>query len=356
MSPSVDQRQPKHAAAPRPKAWAAWLLVSLLVTSSIARPSWADTRSSRSAHRGDEGCFAAVSDNPGDHLQQSHEPDVWVVSSRCLGATCSIPREAPFVVERLGPTTRGLRFWQPANLEGLLSEPERPLAIFIHGNRYAEADAKRQGLTLARRLSTFCPTAADTRTVIFSWPSEKQGLLLADGRAKYERSHSDARYVASLLQRVDPRQPLAIVGYSFGGLIALEALEDSCGSCSGAPSGVTALQERSAPTNVVLVAPAVRSDALAPGGPYRTALSCIDRMQVIINSQDDALRFFPLLDKRVDLPALGFVGMPWRWIPPDVAFSIINAASIVGKQHSLELYLQSAKLSRQIAEGALLGF
>lgn len=354
MSPLVDQRQPRHPVVSRQVSWVAALLLSLTLAMLFARPSSGEGTPCSSGHH-DEHSGITADDSGGQH-DPAVEPDVWVVSSRCLGASCRVPHEAPFIVERLGPATRGHRSWKPADLDGLLSESDRPLAIFIHGNRYDEAAAKSQGLTLARRLATFCPTVTDTRTVVFSWPSEKQGLLLADGRAKYERSHSDARYLASLLRRVSPHQPLAIVGYSFGGLIALEALEDACAQCTGNTTGLTTLQQRSGPTHVVLVAPAVRSDALAPGGPYRTSLACIDRMQVIINSRDDALRFFPLLDKRLDLPALGYVGMPWRWIPPDMAFSITNAASIVGKRHSLELYLQSATLSRQIAEGALLGF
>ena len=281
--------------------------------------------------------------------------DVWVVSTRCLGGTCRMPEDPGFSVEQLTPVDCGPSRWQRADLSTLLADPSRPLAIFIHGNRYDAAAAKRQGIALSSRLARFSPTNVPARTVIFSWPSQKQGLLLADGRHKLQRCYTDAHYLAALLAKVDPAQPVAVVGYSFGALITLEAFADLCGSKGNLPCAAGSLQCRSGPVHVVLVAPAVRSDALAPCGPYRESLACVDRLTVIINSRDDALRFFPLLDPRVDIPALGYVGMPSRWAAENTTFRMTDAAAIVGRQHSLTRYLESATLSSVIATAAVAG-
>ena len=285
------------------------------------------------------------------------ERDVWVVSTRNLGGTCAIPEAPEFSVEHLVPADCGQSSWQPASLSELLDEPSRPLVVFVHGNRYDTASAKQQGVALANRVRQFAPSSEPARTVVFSWPSHRQGCLLADGRTKFRRCFSDGRYLASFLGHVDPAQAVAVVGYSFGALITLEAFGDLCNGDeeSALPCNARSLAYRSGPLHVVLVAPAVRSDALAPRGPYRDALPCLDRLTVIINSRDEALRFFPLLDEYRDVPALGYVGMPRRWVSENTAFRITDATSIVGRRHSLIEYLESATLSAVIASGVATG-
>lgn len=285
------------------------------------------------------------------------ERDVWVVSTRNLGGICDIPAAPEFAVEHLVPADCGQSSWQPASVGELLDDPSRPLVVFVHGNRYDTASAKQQGLVLANRVQQFSPNSEPARTVIFSWPSQKQGCLLADGRTKFRRCFSDGRYLASFLGRVDPAQAVAVVGYSFGALITLEAFGDLCepDETSDLPCDTRSLACRSGPLHVVLVAPAVRRDALAPRGPYRDALPCLDRLTVIINSRDEALRFFPLLDEQRDVPALGYVGMPRCWVSENTTFRITDATSIVGRRHSLLEYLDSATLSAVIASGVATG-
>jgi 1,4-dihydroxy-2-naphthoyl-CoA synthase len=48
----------------------------------------------------------------------------------------------------------------------------------------------------------------------------------SDTQAEYERAVTEGHYLAWLLSKVEPDRPVAIVGYSYGSLIALEALED----------------------------------------------------------------------------------------------------------------------------------
>ncbi|MCE9631775.1 MAG: alpha/beta hydrolase [Planctomycetia bacterium] len=275
--------------------------------------------------------------------------DVWLVSTRRLPGICRLPARAVFDVEqRCGGR------WERSDLASLLDDPSRPLVIFIHGNRYEPHDAKAQGVTIARQVAAVCPGAA-ARTVIFSWPSQQQGHIIQSSRETYRRSYADGHYLAWLLGQVDPVQPVAIVGYSFGATIAVGAIEDLMQSGDRPSSGLAQWAGRPGRSHLVLVAPAVRSDALAPRGPYAPAVAGIDRLTLVINSRDLALRLFPHLDRADGADALGAVGMPRRWLPGSVEFTATDAASIVGKRHALPLYLESPTLVRRIASGAISG-
>lgn len=279
-------------------------------------------------------------------------PDVWIASTRRLPGTCHTPDVADLSVERL--SCGACRCWERSQLSDLLATPDRPLVVFVHGNRYDSSDAKSQGLKLARRLSACRPGTPAPRVVIFSWPSQKQGMLLKDGRRKYERAYSDGRYLAWFLGQVQPEQPVAIVGYSFGALVAAEALEDLSGQELPVAPGLR-WAERPGRTHLVFVVPAIRCDAVAPCGPFRSMLDGLDRFTLLINSRDEALKFFPLLEPQVKAEAMGYVGMSRRWLPDGIEYVATDAASVVGKLHTMRRYLDSGSLSNRIAGGLLDG-
>ena len=282
------------------------------------------------------------------------EDDVWVVSTRRLPDISRLPAQVTFDVERLVPDVACSR-WMPSDLPSLLEEPQRPLVIFIHGNRYDPASAKSQGLLLARRLSACRPNAPQPRTVIFSWPSSQEGLLLRDSRAKYERSMTEGHYLAWLLGQVEPERSVAIVSYSYGGLIALEALDHLVGAQRSGRSNLQPWIDRPAKLHLVMVAAAVRQDALAPCSEYREVLRCIDRLTLLNNTRDQALRFFEFVDPDLGTEALGHENMPARWLPPEIEFVQVDAAPIVGKSHRFPPYLDSPSLRQRLVVGALDG-
>ena len=295
---------------------------------------------------------------PHDDVPGVPEPDVWCVSTRRLPATCSVPLAPDISVERFVEPAEGKHCgrWHPDSLAGLLGdESGKPLVFFIHGNRYDAAAAKQQGLLLARHCVAACPGAGAVRTVIFSWPSEQRGILLKDGRAKYERAFSEGRYMAWLLGQIEPARPVGIVAYSYGALITLESLKDLVAAERSGRTDLQPWRGRPAQTNLVFIAPAVRCDALAPRGPYRETVECVDSVSLIINSNDDALRFFPWLDRRINADALGYVGMPRRWLPGHVEFSAVDGANIIGKNHGLPLYLASPSLTKRLCTAAANG-
>lgn len=272
--------------------------------------------------------------------------DVWAVSTRRLPGVCGLPTHVEYDVER-----RIAGRWERADVTDLLAEPSRPLVIFIHGNRYEAAEAKSQGVTIARQIEATCP--GPVRTVVFSWPSQQRGRLVESSRENYRRASADGHYLAWLLGRLSPDQPVALIGYSLGGLIAAEALNDLVTLPEASPEGPWAT--RPGRTHLVLVAPAMRCDALAPRGAYAAATSGIRRLTLVINSRDLALRMFPHLDRQSSLDALGVAGMSRRWLPADLEYAATDAAPVVGVRHALPEYLQSPTLMRRIASGAVAG-
>jgi esterase/lipase superfamily enzyme len=331
------------------------VLVALAVCAVVVCAGAARADAARPA--GCQASAAAVA--PGD--------DIWAVSTRGLPAVPRPPSAARVAVERYVPATPpagapatdcpsatrcGGRRWERSDIDTLFLEQERPLVVFIHGNRYDHADARQQGVLLAARMAECCSGTAPAQTVIFSWPSEQQGILLRDGRAKLDRARADAHYLAWFLGRIAPARPVAIVGYSFGAVVSLGALDDLASGLGVSEPDGTPWTDREGRTHLVLVAPAVRCDCLAARGPHREAALCIDRLSLVINSEDEALRFFPLLERDVRVQALGEVGMPRRWLPPGVEFTTTNAAPIIGRQHSFLPYLGSNTLTRRICTGA----
>lgn len=284
----------------------------------------------------------------------SVEDDVWVVSTRRLPDISRLPAHVTFDVEQLVTAATCSR-WMPSNLSSLLDEPQRPLVLFIHGNRYDPASAKEQGLLLARRLAACRPNSPQARTVIFSWPSSQEGHLLRDSRAKYERSMTEGHYLAWLLGQVEPERPVAIVAYSYGGLIALEALDHLVGAQRSGCSNLQPWIDRPARLHLVMVAAAVRQDALAPGSEYRRVLRCIDRLTLLNNSRDQALRFFEFIDPDLKTDALGHENMPARWLPPEIDFVQVDAAPIIGKSHRFPPYVESPSLRKRLVAGTLDG-
>lgn len=275
--------------------------------------------------------------------------DVWAVSTRAGGDPCGR-------IERFEPG----RGWRRADAAALFDDGGGPMVLLVHGNRYEHADALEQAVMLARRLATCgaggaaCGGGRPPRVVAYSWPSDKQGILLKDSRRKYERARCEAERFARFLGRIEPERPVGILGYSYGALVALAGIEKLVDLEASAP-GAVPWSARPAPVHLVLVAAAVRCDAIAPRGPYRAAAETIDRIVLLNNSSDTALRFFPWVDRGLEADALGRVGMPSRWTPPGSELRQYDAAAAVGSSHRFLLYLEAAGVSRRMCDGLLDG-
>ncbi|MFM8891494.1 MAG: NAD-dependent epimerase/dehydratase family protein [Planctomycetia bacterium] len=100
---------------------------------------------------------------------------------------------------------------------------------------------------------------------------------------------------------------------------------------------------------------AVRHDALAPGGEYRRVMRSIDRLTLLNNTRDEALKFFRFIDPGLRTEALGHEQMPARWVCPEIEFTQVDAAPVVGKSLRFLDDLQAPSLARRLAAGSLEG-
>jgi hypothetical protein len=236
----------------------------------------------------------------------------------------------------------GDRRWQTSDLEKFLSfEPSVPTIIFIHGNQITPGEAKSEGLSVYRQIILQGCDATRIRFVIFSWPSSKTRGLLRDVREKAARTEPAGYHLAWLLDQMPAETPVSLVGFSFGARIVTGGLHVLAG---GSLNGSLTLKEHAhphrQPVNAVLIAAASHSYWLAEGQHHGRAMSQVNRMLLINNSSDRAMRYYDLLvPGRGGPQALGLCG-PTR-ISHDDAEKIFNrdVSRYVGSQHELMSYI-----------------
>jgi hypothetical protein len=236
----------------------------------------------------------------------------------------------------------GNRRWQSSKLDSFLSfDPSVPTIIFVHGNQISPGEAKIAGLSVYRRLIMQEPDAPRIRFVIFSWPASKVGRILRDAREKAARTGPAGYHLAWLVDQMPAEADISLVGFSFGARIITGGLHILAGGSLG---GSLKLEESVHPNrprvNAVLIAAATHSYWLAEGQHHGKALKQVDRMLLINNCQDRAMRYYDMLiPGRGGPQALGLRG-PTR-ISSKYADKIFNrdVSRYVGSQHELTSYM-----------------
>ena len=235
-----------------------------------------------------------------------------------------------------------------------------PTMMLIHGNR-TDADGALQDADYLREVMQTNCRVAGFRLIVWSWPSEKATRhQREDAQIKVFRSDAQSYYVARFLQS-DPvknmrkTSPFTVVGYSLGTRVVSGALQLS----SGAELDGRTLPDvkndkledakaKDSELNVVFVAGAVDSEALASDGRYGKALSQVKSLLVTRNGSDRVLKWYPWLWHRGGPEALGFVG-PCSLSEPD-RVSVLDVECHVGKTHKWERYLDSPSLLAALKE------
>jgi hypothetical protein len=182
----------------------------------------------------------------------------------------------------------------------------RSAVIYIHGNRISNEVAIDRGFDIHQRIN--CSRARPIDWVIWSWPSEKEGMLTHDARIKAARTDGQGLYLGWLLRRhFEHDIRTTLVAYSFGGRIVTGALHAVAG-------GELAGQKLSgepvvgAPFAAGLVAPAVDSHWLTDHGYHRLATQNLDRLVLMYNRRDAVLKRYWLIDRVRGRMAMGYVG------------------------------------------------
>lgn len=262
----------------------------------------------------------------GDELGLDVRPgdEVWMLSTRHL----STRDHSAMTVHRLGATR-----WNDSTRDRLERSLNRgaTIVVYVHGNRMNFQDAADRGRLYYEQLSQ-SRGAGPLQFVVWSWPSAQIKGQLRDVRAKARRADFEAGLLADFVRTLPRRSPLSLIGYSYGARVISGALTDVSRTSPPTPA-----------TQAVFIAPALDVNWLGPGQHQSDAWLAMNRLMVMFNRCDPALKRFACSERCYKPTALGYVG-PW-WGGNGVGeVESENATGIVGKSHSELLYLGSPYL------------
>lgn len=270
---------------------------------------------------------------------------LWLINTRSISSNaCRINLHNPnFRIRRLDRCGRQT----PSDLDEYLAtmDATRPRLIYIHGNRRDASAAIDQGLWVYREIARNRPTDQPFDWVIWSWPSEAESIFLSDVRKKAERTDAQGLYLAWLLTHHHANtQPTGLIGFSFGGRIVSGGLH----ALAGGRVGRRKLDQppiRGAGIDVGLLAPAVDSTWLSSCGHHRYAAQNMNRMVLLYNHRDFALKYFRMVSRNPQSQALGYTGP--RSIAPRhdgtrLPIRARDCANTVGNHHSERQYYRHA--------------
>lgn len=267
----------------------------------------------------------------------------WLLSTRDIGCI----DEEDVVPQKLVGSE-----WKQQTVDDLVKSisPKVVTVLYLHGNRKDEQGSVVDGLaTYHEMIGKF----ADERPVCFlvwTWPSDQIPRPLRDVRVKATRSDEEAWLLARMLSKFPEGTPLGFVGFSLGCRITSGALHLLEG---GELAGRTIEAPKRFPVRAVFWAAAVHNDWLLDGQFHGCALHSVDRMLILVNSCDSALKYYHLLER--DRPqALGYSGLAGG-LSADLNARIEQrkVENLVGQEHDSEPYLYSSYITQRAREYAL---
>lgn len=253
------------------------------------------------------------------------------------------------------------------------STRERTTVIYIHGNRGSDGEAIERGMRIGAILAARdgCPPL---QMVIWSWPSAKVQRGRRDFLIKAERADTEAWYLSALLDQLPVGVDVGLIGYSYGARVVTGALHwvsggefegrtlsGLDGNSLGLPADRLLEQPPGSLTErhrgryrVALLAPAIHHDWLATHGCHRDAFQSTDRMLLLFNTCDPALRWYRFAFRCEKPEAVGRWGLPANWIGPwEDRLEQWDVAPVVGKTHDEDAYLGASWITGRIGDTLL---
>ncbi len=232
---------------------------------------------------------------------------IWLLNTRHLISRASqVNLDSPaFKIYQLDSATPAQAVERESFLEKV--SERRKSVIYIHGNRFTADDAIERGCLVHEKIATN-EIKQPIDWIIWSWASDKKGVLVHDARLKANRTEGQGLYLAWLLKEFAKKQiPTTLIGYSFGGRIVTGALHAAAGGKLG---GVSIKGEPTvgAPFNAALIAPAIDSLWLDQRGYHRLAPQNLDSLTLLYNRRDAILKRYWRIDQIQGRLALGLTG------------------------------------------------
>jgi hypothetical protein len=280
---------------------------------------------------------------------------IWLLDMRLLPTeTCRVSFPVRPVVKRLTASGQVFQSSYEAYLESIAEG--RRAVIYVHGNRMPEDAIIERGLFVRHRSLTRNDQPIDW--AIWSWPSEREGILGRDVRIKADRTDAQGLMLADVLrEHAAVASDTTLVGFSFGGRIITGALHALAG---GRLDGRTLPGEpiKGANFRAGLVAPAIGDRWLAAGSQHGLATQNLEKISVLFNQRDAILKRYWLIDRVRGQMALGFTGP--KHFAPRFDGSVLpvvgrDCSHFVGLKHAeTEYYESPCSAGREISK--LIGF
>jgi len=233
------------------------------------------------------------------------------------------------------------RKWLSIPLDELIAsvEPSTPTVIFAHGNRVECNEVRHRALWVYRRLAANRCDSRPIRFIIFSWPSERVHGPLKDTRLKAARTRPAALHLAWLINQTSPDAKLGLMGYSFGSRV----MSGAAHLLAGGRLGNLMLPDRESmpprKISAVYIAAAFDADWLGRGHYHGRSMEQIDRLLVVTNRRDPAMRLYPLLYREYRAQAMGFEGPTSLTREASQRVRLRRVGPQVGRTHDIHEYL-----------------
>jgi hypothetical protein len=282
------------------------------------------------------GCKRSVERSP--RTDDQH----WLINTRCLGCPAKELTAAPkFGVWRYAKPDG----WSRSNVSAFLiaQSPRRRICVYLHGARTRHDEAVQCGFRVQRALTKTAPADEPLTFVTWSWPTSPAGRPLRDLRCWATRSDVDACYLAWLLSRLDAHAQVTLVGFSYGARASTGAMHLLAG---GKLMGRWLPQQKDRQRRAiraVLWTPAVNNDWLLPRRPNGRAVECLDRMVILYNPCDRAMRHYHWVAPSVRFGGMGFSGLasPRRLGAAGKRIEQYNVSCRLGRVHSFFSHVNS---------------
>ena len=244
--------------------------------------------------------------------------------------------------------------WHRSSLaEFIADDTELPTIVWVHGNRVSTSEGQQRGWEFYYALTRHADPSP-RRVVIWSWPADQVRGPLNDIRYKAMLTEPAAYHLAQVLVRLNPEQPLGLVGFSYGARVITGALHLQAGGRLGSYQLPQQKEEVAGPnSNVVLWASALHHDWIVPGRYHGQALEQVEHATLLNNSCDRALKRYRLVDRCSNPLALGSVGLAGGYCLAENQHKVVqqDVCCLIGQVHSACNYIQSSGIMLRTWEG-----
>lgn len=288
------------------------------------------------------------------------QDQVWLVSTRHIG--CTTCGGDPAFWQLSGGQWAGSSAKEFHNT----ADPALTTVIYIHGNRIDDQEGSSGGLAVYQQIVANHAQEQGVRYVIWSWPSTKICGPIKDVRSKAWRSDEEAVLLARFLADFSSppaaggspqpaKNPLrvGIIAFSYGARITGGALHLLNG---GELLGQRVSAVDPPKFHVAFWAAAAHNNWLLPGYRHGEALPLGEKWLNLVNSNDESLTHYEMLERGRNPPALGYTGLAGRYLLPaelSERWEEWDVSCLVGRTHNYQPYLYSPWVAQRTAQVAL---